>query len=70
MRLKEQRKKEQEENIAKRRLVHGTGQRKLERRKLEQQKGGPEGQGKDDDAMSDEPGTSSSDMAEIRGCGI
>ena len=60
MRLKEQRKKEQEENIAKKKAVKDAKkQRKLERRKARAAEGGEgEGQGKDD-AMSDDESSSS-----------
>ena len=64
MRLKEQRKKEQEENIAKKKAVKDAKkQRKLERRKARAAEGG-EGQGQDD-AMSD--GESSSSDSEHYG---
>lgn len=60
MRLKEQRKKEQEENIAKKKAVKDAKkQRKLERRKARAEEQG-EGQGKDG-AMSDDGSSSSED---------
>ncbi|AJU67211.1 Ssf2p [Saccharomyces cerevisiae YJM456] len=60
MRLKEQRRKEQEENIAKKKAVKDAKkQRKLERRKARAEEQG-EGQGKDG-AMSDDGSSSSED---------